>query len=63
MPVCRGQIILALIGHTRDPSLYLESIGKLTKYFKQRNYLITLAAKWRMHGVEVVKEVQGITWK
>ena len=61
LPVCSGQIIPALIGHTRDSSLYLKSIRKQTKDFKSRNYRITVATKWRMHGMEVVREVQGIT--
>lgn len=44
------------IGHTKDSYLYLKSTGKPTKHCKQRNYLVTLAAEWRMHGVGVVRE-------
>lgn len=42
LPVYRDEITLALIGHTKDS--YLKSPGKPAKDFKQRNYLITLAA-------------------
>lgn len=63
MPVHRNEIILALTVHTKDSFLYLKSTGKPTKDFKQRNYLITLAAAWEMSGVGVVRERKGVTWK
>ena len=34
MPVYRVLIILALIGHIKDSSVYLKSTGKPTKDFK-----------------------------
>lgn len=51
MPVYRVQIVLAVIGHTKDFSVYLKNTGKPTKDFKQGNYMIILAAVWKMGRV------------
>lgn len=63
LPVSRGQVKLALTGHVEDSYLYLKGTGKPTKAFKRGHYLSTLAVAWRMGGMGVVRERQGVTWK